>query len=104
MRSRAGSLIVRLSATTGLSEWLIYWMYNAGQTATAKRFAKPAIAAEIKKTQYLPIQRKLLSGVKMYGKLNWRDYRKTVSESNSPAHIMILATNEPEFCLWLCHF
>ena len=34
----------------------------------------------------------------------WRDYRKTVSESDIPSHLMILATNKPKFCRWLCHF
>ena len=34
----------------------------------------------------------------------WRDHRKTVSESDIPSHLMILATNKPEFCWWLCHF
>ena len=34
----------------------------------------------------------------------WREYRQTVNASDTPAHIMIFATNKPEFCRWLCHF
>ena len=80
--------------------------HNAGQIVAANRFAKPATAAEIKKAQdsCVPANTKKATSWCLNVWKAWRDYRKTISESNIPAHIMILATNKPEFCRWLCHF
>ena len=72
--------------------------HNAGQIIVANRFAKPATAAEIKKAQEscVPANTKKATSWCLNVWKAWRDYRKTISESDIPAH-MILATNKPEF-------
>lgn len=79
---------------------------SAESTSGTNRFATPVTDTEIKKAQEscVPASTKKATSWCLNVWKAWREYRLTVNASDTPAHIMILATNKPEFCRWLCHF
>ena len=74
--------------------------HNADQTVAANRCAESATAVEIKNVQdsCVPANTKKATSWCLNVWKAWREYRKTISESDIiPAHIMLLAANKLEF-------